>query len=446
MQLTRLFFLTLLAQNLLCLAPIQAQDGTKSVGDWAFEWAWAKKEVASAGNAFWPQYRGPKGDGHADVSAKPPVQWAEDKNIAWKHSLDGKAWSSPVVWGNRVWITNATKDGLSMSVHCLERSTGKVLWERVVFTNAVTQKDYHEFNSYASPTPLLDDKHLFVTFGAYGTACLNRDTGATLWERRDLECNHYRGAGSSPIFFRNTLIFHMDGFDQQYLIALDRATGKTVWKSNRNIDYGTDNGDYKKGYGTPHVIQVETGTGPELQLISPAAKAVIAYNPETGLELWKVRYEEHSASLRPLFDGKTVFTSTGFSKGKLLAIRPEGRGDITESNRKWEASKSIGAKPSPLLVADNVYTLEDKGVLSAINKTNGELVWQKRLGGDFSSSPIFANGNLYCLDEKGKSHVVSPSGDVLAVNSLSAGCLASPAAVEGDLIIRTRDALYCIRE
>lgn len=418
----------------------------ESLSNLTVEWAWTESEASSAGKAFWPQYRGPRGDGHADSNAKPPTIWSETTNLGWKHSVEGKAWSSPVVWGNRVWLTNATKDGLKMSAQCLDRGTGNLLWERVVFTNEQTQKDYHEFNSYASPTPILDGKHLFISFGAYGTACLDRDTGVSIWERRDLPCNHYRGAGSSPILFRNLLIFHMDGFDYQYIVALDRRSGATVWKTDRNIDYGTDNGDYKKAYGTPHIIEISTGANQELQLISPAAKAVLAYDPLTGKELWKVRYEEHSASLRPIYDGRTLFVSTGFSKGKLLAIDPVGKGDITKRNVAWEVTKAVGAKPSPLLIGDNVYTLEDRGVLTALNKTNGEIVWQKRLGGDFSSSPIFAGGNIYCLDEKGKGHVVAPDGNVLGTNELPVGCLASPAAVEGDLLIRTREALYCFRQ
>ncbi|XZE44437.1 PQQ-binding-like beta-propeller repeat protein [Pirellulaceae bacterium SH467] len=419
----------------------QASDSAYSV-----EWAWSQQEVANAGSSFWPQYRGPRGDGHALTDAKPPTQWSEDKNLAWKHALTGKAWSSPVVWGDKLWLTNATDDGLSMSVHCLELATGKVLWERPLFSNPEVQKDFHVFNSYASPTPVVDGQHIFVSFGAYGTACLDKTSGNTVWERRDLPCNHYRGAGSSPILFENSLIFHMDGFDVQYIVALDRATGATLWKTDRDIDYGTDNGDYKKAYGTPHVVQVKNGDSTSLQLISPAAKAVIAYDPRSGKELWKVRYEEHSASLRPLYDGNIIYTSTGFSKGKLLAIRPDGTGDLTEKGVLWQASKSIGAKPSPLLIGDQVITLEDRGVLSAIHKATGETVWQKRLGGDFSSSPIFADGKIYCLDEQGKGHVVTPEGEVLAENVLPAGCLASPAAVGDTLLIRTRNAIYGFRE
>ena len=328
-----------------------------------------------------------------------------------------------------------------MSVMAIDRNTGKVLIDRPVFTNAATQKDYHEFNSYGSPTPVCDAEHVYVTFGAYGTAALNPKDGNTLWERRDLPCNHYRGAGASPILCGNLLIFAMDGFDYQYLVALDKRTGQTVWKQDRDIQYGTDDGDWKKAYSTPHVIEV----GGKIQVISPAAKAVIAYDPQTGRELWKVRYEEQSSAIRPLFDGKHLFISSGFSKAKLLSIRPDGEGDVTDSNVVWQATRAIGCKPSPVFLGGRICSLEDRGVLTAMDTTTGEIVWQKRLGGDFSSSPVVAANRFYCFDEQGRSHVVDADGNVLAENSLDSGCLASPAIVGNDLIVRTRTSLYCIR-
>jgi outer membrane protein assembly factor BamB len=329
-----------------------------------------------------------------------------------------------------------------MSVMAIDRHTGKIDIDRVVFTNETTQKDYHEFNSYASPTPICDSQRVYVTFGAYGTAALDAQTGATLWERRDLPCNHYRGAGASPILFRDLLIFSMDGYDVQYAIALDKRTGTTVWRTDRGIDYGTDDGDWKKAYGTPHVILA----GGALQLVSPAAKAVVAYEPETGKELWRVRYEEHSNAGRPLFDGDRVYLSSGFSKAKMLAIDPNGRGDITGSHVGWQATRAIGCKPSPVFLGGQLCTIEDRGVLTALDPKSGEVLWQKRLGGDFSSSPIVAADRLYCFDEQGKGHVVDADGNVLAENMLDAGCLASPAVVGNDLIVRTRTSLYCLRE
>lgn len=329
-----------------------------------------------------------------------------------------------------------------MSVLAIHRQTGKIEIDRVVFTNETTQKDYHEFNSYASPTPVCDSKHIYVSFGTYGTAALSAVDGTTRWERRDLPCNHYRGAGASPILFRDLLIFSMDGYDYQYLVALDKRTGDTVWKVDRRIDYGTDDGDWKKSYGTPHVIEVAG----QLQLISPAAKAVIAYDPATGEERWRVRYEEHSNAGRPLFDGTHVLMSSGFSKAKMLAIDPTGEGDVTDSHVRWQGTRAIGCKPSPVLLDGKLCTIEDRGVVTALDPATGDVLWQKRLGGDFSSSPIVANHRLYCMDEHGKGHVLDADGNILSENTLDSGVLASPVAIGQDLIVRTRTSLYCIRQ
>lgn len=434
-----------------CLVAIGPQASrllaqSEASSDWSVEWAWSEGEVDAAGTNFWPQYRGPRGDGRAYLTADPPIQWSESQNVFWKLPIPGKAWSSPVVWGDRVWLTNATEDGKSMSVLCIDLFKGNILWNVEVFQNETVQPDYHEFNSYASSTPVLDSENVYAHFGAYGTACLNRLTGEVRWTRRDLPCNHYRGAGSSPILYRDLLIFNMDGYDQQYVVALDKNSGETRWRSERDIDYATDDGDQKKGFGTPHIVEVEGEAGQSLQLISPAAKAIVAYSPDTGNELWKVHYSEHSAAARPLFDGQSIFTTTGFGRAKLLAIDPKGSGDVTGERVKWTASRTIGAKPSPVLIGDRLYSVEDRGVLSAIDKSDGRTLWQKRLGGDFSSSPVEAAGRIYCFDEQGKCHVVDLEGNVLAENKLDTGCLASPVCVGKILLVRTRDALYAIRE
>ncbi len=408
----------------------------------AVGFAWSPIDVADAGTAFWPQYRGPTADGHADPTCEPPIAWSESENVRWKLAVDGKAWSSPVVWGDTLWMTNATEDGRAMSILAIDRENGKIRYDRVVFTNETMQPDFHAFNSHASPTPVLDRECVYISFGAYGTAALDRQTGATLWERRDLRCNHFRGAGSSPILFRDLLIFHMDGFDHQYAIALNKRTGETVWKSIRNVDYGTDDGDVKKAFSTPQIIET---SGKQLQMISPTSKAVLSYDPFTGRERWRVRYSEFSSASRALFDGERVYLNTGFSKSKLIAIRPEGQGDLSNTNVLWETNRSIGSKPSPVLFGATICSLDDRGVLSAMECKSGDVVWQQRLGGDFSSSPIVAGNRIYCFDESGKGHVISAvDGTSLKVNTLEAGCLASPAVIGNELIVRTRTHLYCL--
>ena len=420
----------------------QAQDSDFSVG-----WAWSQKELESAKDSFWPQFRGPTGDGIAKQGANPPTTWSEKENIRWRTDIPGKAWSSPVAWSDTIWVTTASENGLSMSAIAMDRNSGAIRWNKEVFANTETQKDFHAFNSYGSPTPVVDGKLLYVSFGAYGTAALNKDSGEVVWQRRDLECNHYRGAGSSPILFRNLLIYHMDGYDKQFVVALNKSTGETVWTIDREVDYGTQDGDVKKAFGTPQIIEVATpdSTEKKIQMISTTSKAVLAYDPTNGKELWRVRYAEFSSATRPLFDGSHIFLNTGFSKGKLIAIKAGGSGDITKTHVAWEAAKAIGSKPSPVLVGtDLICTLDDRGVLTAMKRATGDVVWQERLGGDFSSSPLLVGDRIYCFDEKGKSHVYSIDGKLIASNTLDAGCLASPAVLGDHLIVRTRTAVYCI--
>ena len=419
-----------------------AQDG-----DFSVSWAWSAKELESAKDSFWPQFRGPTGDGTAKPAANPPTTWSETENVRWKTEIPGKAWSSPVAWGDTIWVTTASDNGLSMSAIALDRSSGAIRWNKEVFANTETQKDFHAFNSYGSPTPVVDGKNLYVSFGAYGTAALNKESGEVVWQRRDIQCNHFRGSGSSPILYRNLLIYHMDGFDKQFVVALNKATGETVWSVDRDIDYGTEDGDVKKAFGTPQIIDVVVpgSTEKKTQLISTTSKAVLAYDPANGKELWRVRYAEFSSATRPLFDGSHIFLNTGFSKGKLIAIAAGGSGDITKTHVIWEAAKAIGSKPSPLLVGrELICTLDDRGILTAMKRATGDIVWQERLGGDFSSSPLLAGDRIYCFDEKGKSHVYSIDGKLIATNALDAGCLASPAVAGDDLIVRTRTAVYCI--
>jgi outer membrane protein assembly factor BamB len=227
----------------------------------------------------WTQFRGPDGAGISDATGL-PIQWSETQNIRWKTALPGKAWSSPVVWDEQVWATNATEDGKRLSAVCIDRKTGDVVRDVLVFAVEKPQFCY-PFNSYASSTPVIEEGRIYVHYGSHGTACLDTADGRTIWSRQDLLCDHFRGAGSSPIIFGKLLFLTFDGADRQYVAALDKETGKTVWEQDRNIDYGTDNGDHKKAFSTPTVVAANG----KAELVSPAAAATIAYDPLTGDEL-----------------------------------------------------------------------------------------------------------------------------------------------------------------
>ncbi|RLS56289.1 MAG: quinonprotein alcohol dehydrogenase [Planctomycetota bacterium] len=386
----------------------------------------------------WPAFRGPTGDGHSDATGL-PTTWSETENIAWKTPLQGRAWSSPVIWGSEIWLTNATEDGKTLSALVIDRDSGKLLHDLPIFSVEKSQV-MHKFNSYASPTPVIEAGRVYLSWGAYGVACLDTATQKTIWVRRDLPCEHFRGPGSSPILHGNLLIQHYDGFDYQYVVALDKRTGKTVWKTDRPTDFGTTDGDVKKAYATPIVISVN---GRE-QLISPASKGLFSYDVQTGAEIWRVTYPTFSSPTRPLFhDGMLIF-SGGFSKGILYAVRADGQGDVTDTHVVWKEDKAMPSKPSPLLVDGLVYTIQDQGVAMCLEEKTGQQVWQARLGGNYSASPVYADGKLYFLSEEGKTSVVAPGREyrLLAENSLPDGFMASPAVAGKALYLRTRTALY----
>lgn len=399
----------------------------------------------------WPQFRGPNGDGHADRH-KLPTTWSEQQNVKWKTALHGKAWSSPVVWADQIWLTTASADAKQLSVMCVDADSGRILRDDKLF-EVERPQFIHAANSAASPTPLIEEGRLYVTFGSPGTACIDTRTGKVLWERRDLECNHYRGAGSSPILYQDLLIMNFDGSDHQYAIALDKRTGKTAWKTNRSIDFkdlGADGkpkaeGDFRKAFATPHVAAFEG----QPVLISQGANAIYGYNPLTGAEYWRVEERQnHSGGTRPVIGHGLIFVPTGWSQGQLLAIKPAGRGDVTSTNVAWRVMKSVAKKPSALLVDDLVYMIHDGGVASAIEAKTGREVWAERIGGNYSSSPIVADGKLYFFSEEGKGTVVAAGREFrkLAENTLAAGFMASPAVTENALILRTKTHLYRIEE
>ena len=399
----------------------------------------------------WPQFRGPTGDGRAPENVVPQT-FSETERVKWKTAIHGKGWSSPVVWGGQVWVTTATEDGRELSVLCLDRETGKIVRDEVLFRVANPQFA-HKFNSYASPTPVIEAGRLYVSFGSPGIACLDTATGAVLWRRTDFVCNHFRGAGSSPIVWGDLMIMNFDGSDFQYVAALDKKTGKTAWKTDRSIDFKDldkdgkpeAEGDWRKAFATPHVIE---HAGQPL-LISSGAKAHYGYDPRTGRELW--RFEEraqHSAAARPVVGHDTVFFPTGFSQGQVLAIKLGGSGLLDESQLAWRLKKSAPNKPSLLLDGDLIYMINDGGIASCVEAKTGKAVWSERVSGNYSASPILAGGMIYFSSEEGKVAVLKPGREfqLVAENRLENGFMASPAVAGKALYLRTKTHLYRIEE
>ena len=387
----------------------------------------------------WPQFRGPSGDGSADANL--PLTWSESENVKWKIPIHGKGWSSPVIWGDQLWLTTATEDGKQMSALCVQRDSGKVLRDIVVFENE-EPRFCHPTNSYASCTPVIEEGRIYVHFGSYGTACLDTATGKKNWERRDLQCNHWRGPGSSPIVQGDKLIVAYDGYDYQYVVAFDKNSGKTAWRRDREIDYGTDNGDRKKAYSTATAFE-HNG---RRQIISPSAMESIAYDPDSGDVLWRVRHDGMNAAAKPLYANGLVYIAAGSGPFSMIAVKPDGSGDVTDTHIEWGFSKSAPKRPSPIIVGELMFMINDQGIASCIDAKTAKIIWQKRVGGEYRASPIVANGRIYCFSMDGTTVVIEAAEayKLLAENKLEYGFQASPAVAGNSLYLRTIADLYCI--
>jgi outer membrane protein assembly factor BamB len=397
----------------------------------------------------WPEFRGPTGDGHAD-NADLPVTFSPTDHVKWATPIHGKAWSSPVIWGSQIWLSTANEEGTELGVVEVDKDSGKILRDDLLFHNP-TPQFCHQFNSYGSPTPAIEEGRVYVTFGSPGTACLDTKTGRKIWERTDFVCNHYRGAGSSPIIWNNLLIMNFDGSDFQFIVALDKDTGKTVWETKRSTDFNdlgpdgkvTREGDFRKAFSTPQVY-LQDG---QPVVISSGAKAHYAYDPRNGKEIWRFdEPEAQSAATRPVINDGIAYIPAGFGKAGLLAIKLGGSGVLSANDLVWRMKKAAPNKPSVTLVGDLLFTVNDGGIASCVDAKTGNTIWSERLGGNFSASPIYAGGRLYVGNEEGKFYVYEAGREfkVLAQNQFPDGFMASPAVSGNALFLRSKTTLYRI--
>jgi outer membrane protein assembly factor BamB len=413
-------------------------------------WSLGIVQAATAGEN-WTSYRGPTDQGYCDA-ADLPVRWSEDENVVWKTPISGKAWSSPVIWGDRIWLTTAPEDGTQLSALCVDKNSGKIIHTKRLHTVAGPQY-CHPFNSYASPSPAIEEGRVYVSFGSPYTACLDSGTGEVPWSRTDFVCNHFRGAGSSPFIYKNLLVLHFDGSDRQYVVAMDKQTGKTVWQTDRSVDFedldpatGKPNreGDYRKAFSTPVIADAQG----KPVLISLGSMAIYGYEPLTGKELWRAEaVGSHSGACRPVVGHGLVFSPMGAGL-ELWAVRPDGRGVVTDSHVAWRYKRGVSRRPSVLLVDDLLFMVSDDGVATCVEAKTGNEVWKERLGGNYSASPIYAGGKVYFFDQDGKSTVIEAAREYKAIaeNRLEDGFMASPAVSGRALYLRTKSALYRIED
>ncbi|MDP2052622.1 MAG: PQQ-binding-like beta-propeller repeat protein [Acidobacteriota bacterium] len=366
-----------------------------------------------------------------------PTEWSESKNIAWKTAVPGLGWSSPVVAGGRVWLTTAVEErGISLRLLGFDVATGRELVNVEVFKIAAVRNEINPKNSWASPTPIVDGDRVYVHFGAEGTAAVQTD-GTVLWKQR-FEYQSQHGAGGSPVLHGDLLIFSCDGSDAAFVIALETQTGKVKWRTNRRLPAD-------QAYTTPLVIRV----GDRDQLVSVGAFRATAYDPLNGKEIWRVSYADGFSNVpRPVYAHGLVYIATGFQQPSLLAVRPDGTGDVTKTHTAWKLSRGAPLTPSPLVVGDELYVVTDGGIATCLDARTGATLWQQRLGGTYSASPVFAGGSIYFPAEQGVTTVIARGKEFrrLAANRLDGGLLASIAVSDRSLFLRTDSYLYRIME
>jgi outer membrane protein assembly factor BamB len=382
----------------------------------------------------WPQFRGPDGQGHSAERGL-PIEWSESKNIAWKVPVPGRGWSSPVIADGKVWLTTATQIGRDSSLRLMsfDAATGRQALDLEVFRTKNLSL-LNPKNSHASPTPVIEGDRVYVHFGAQGTAAVSI-SGEVVWKAWQVyESQH--GNGGSPVLYGDLLILSCDGFDEAAVVALDKRTGKKRWRTLRPQPWS-------QAYSTPLVIHV----GDRDLIVSVGAFHAAAYDPQNGKEIWRVSYPDGFSNVpRPVYGGGLVFITTGFQQPSILAIRPDGKGDVTKTHVAWTLSRGAPLTPSPLLVGDELYVVTDAGIASSIDARTGAVHWQHRLGGNVSASPVSADGRIYFLDEEGRTTVITPGQTYqqVSTNTLDDPALASMAVASQSFFIRTATHLYRI--
>jgi outer membrane protein assembly factor BamB len=399
----------------------------------------------------WPQFRGPNGDGISTEQGL-PSEWGAEvdgklQNVAWKLEIPGKGWSSPCLWRGRIYLTSAVplagddanSGDLSLRAMCVDAKTGKFIWDKEVFIqDGKTSPKIHSKNSHASPTPLVDSQRVFVHFGHQGTACLDLD-GNILWSTRELSYAPVHGNGCTPVLVDGGLVFTCDGNKDPFVACLEADTGKVKWKFHRSGDPPK-----KFAFCTPTVIHVNG----KQQVVTVGAGVVNSLDPHTGEDIWHVKHSGYSVIPKPLFGHGLVYVSTSYDSASVMAIRPDGRGDVTETHVEWTLKKGAPHTPSMLLLGRDLYMVSDRGVASCVDALTGETHWQERIGGNYSSSLVYADDKIYIQSEEGKALVLKPGTTFetpIETGFQKERTLASYAVGDGALFIRTEKNLYRVQ-
>ena len=392
----------------------------------------------------WPCFRGP---GRQGISQEKnvPTQWNASSNIRWKTPIPGEGWSSPIVWGDRVFVTTALDGGKSLHLICLDRTSGKIAWD-----NELTQQEpkYKQGpNSYATSTPVTDGRRVYVVACDGRILAADMD-GKVVWANSEFDYYSQHGLAVSPVLYEDMVIVPFDWsspgpnksvgwqtpWDKAVILAVDKNTGKTRWRGSRG------------GSQIAHVTPQIAGVDGRDQLVSGAGGVVQGFDPKSGERLWTVSSPGEGVVPSVVVGDSMAFTASGFGEETILAVRLGGSGDVTQTHVAWRVKEDVPHVPSMLYVSPRLYSITETGVISCRRGTTGELLWRERMGGKHSASPVWADGKVYFLAEKGKMTVIEdgPAFKVVAQNELGETCCASPAISQGNIFLRTERALYCI--
>jgi len=421
---------------------------------------------AAPPNTNWSQWRGPDGAGISSET-NVPTEWGVDKNIKWRTPIAGRGHSQPIVWGAKIFLTSDIEGEVApgakavehkiegqifvhpdsvganrkhtFKVICVDRNTGNILWEQTAY-NGTVYDDRHRKGSYAAPTPATDGNDVYVWFGGEGDGLYCYDfNGKLVWKTAVGKIASVgMGPGTSPVLFDNLVILQCDEDEgkNSFIVALDKKTGREVWKTPRKV---------QASWSTPLVVR----GGQRAELITSGNELIISYDPKTGKELWTTKGHGSNAIGTPLAGHGMVFVYAGFPVKKTMAIKLGGSGDVTESNVAWQYDKGTAYVPSSILYGDYIYLMSDRGVLTCLDAKTGKVIYE---GGripapaTFTASPVAFDGKLLLTSEDGDTYVIKagPKHEVIATNSVGEPVFASPAISDGMIFIRAVSNLYCI--
>jgi hypothetical protein len=388
--------------------------------------------TASAEN--WPGWRGPRQDG-TSIETNIPVHWSATSNVVWKAELPGLGHASPIVHGDRVFMASSVTEDQARLLLCLDRKSGKVLWQRTVLTAPLEAK--HTLNSFASSTPATDGELVYAAF-------LDRDQmfvaaydfrGTLRWAARPGPFFSHHGFCSSPVLYHELVILNGDHDGDSYLIALDRTDGHTTWKTTRE--------NHTRSYSAPIIRQMAG----KAQMVLSGNKCVASYDPENGKRYWIIDGPTEQFVASPVFSGQTgfVYITAGYPDHHILAIRPDGTGDVAQTHIVWRTTRGAAYVPSPIIEGDYFLVVSDSGVAHCFDAQTGRLAWSERIGEEHASL-VSAEGRIYFLNDRGVMNVVKPGPEfvLLARNDIGERCFASPAISQGRIFLRGDKHLFCI--